>query len=146
MHFMSHVWYVKLSPFCAEETWPVPDFARTAGVLSQLTVAISLMSFLLGPVRYSLLATDPYSVFIQISRTCYWCQVLLFSSGRLGFPWTLCNRAESVCPGAVSTLVLQAWNYLQAEKELTYPSRLLFSMTVSLLYLKMSASPISAGL
>lgn len=116
MHFLSHALSIKLSSFCTEGTWWVPGFAGAA--VSQLTVAFCLWRHSCFFLSFSLLATDHYSVFMQISRAFSWCQVLLFSSGQLGFPWTLQQSRVGVSWCTVSTTVLQAWNFPQTEKEL----------------------------
>lgn len=94
MHFSICVSYIELSSVCPEVAWPVP-----AGVILQLILAFSLMSLLLLQVGFSLLTTDSYSVLMQISKVFLGVKfglLALSCSGQLGFPWTLCNRAELV--------------------------------------------------
>lgn len=146
MHFSICVSYIELSSVCPEVAWPVP-----AGVILQLILAFSLMSLLLLQVGFSLLTTDSYSVLMQISKVFLGVKfglLALSCSGQLGFPWTLCNRAELVLSCMHSPLECCKPGMISRQKVWhgrACPLFSLFSWSVFLLKWKTLASCISSG-
>lgn len=96
MHFMSCGSYIELSSVCPEMTCPGPGLAVAAGVVLHLTAAFSLMFLLVHSPLFLQAAIQSLCRSPGLFLGVKFCLSALSHSGQLGFPRTLCSRAETV--------------------------------------------------